>query len=154
MASEHYVAHARRIEMVRRVAPGPLAEYYAGYRAGMVRTTRTAADESQDAARQALAERALRGEEPDLSRAAWGCGYHDGQNWHDVTAHRGLLRLAILLAGDGSARGFARMVWGIDEASVRQMLAGTRPIPASRHAELLDRVAGAAEAIYAEPSDE
>ncbi len=133
-------AHARRIETMRRAAHGPLADYYAGYRAGMVRGRATAAD-AESRAREALAEAALRGTEADPRRLAWGCGYHDGQRWAAVTAHRGLLRLAIVVVGEGSARGFARHHWGLDEGNVRQMLAGRRPLPADHYGALLDLVA-------------
>lgn len=142
-----YIAHARRADLLRRHALGAASRgYWAGYRTGMVRwharDQGAAPDDTEARNRDALAEAALRGE-AESDRLAWGCGYHDGQHWDDVTQHRGLLRLAVETAGAGSVRGLAQRVLGVDDASVRQMLAGTRPVPATRHAELLDLVSAA-----------
>jgi hypothetical protein len=141
---DRYEAHARRIDALRRVVAEPLASYYAGYRAGMVRALAGAdqADDAERLARDRSAYAAVAGDAgQDASHAAWGCGYHDGQAWWDPTQHRGLLRLAIRTASPaGSARAFAREVWDVDEGSVRQMLAGTRPVPADRYTQLLDLI--------------
>lgn len=140
-----YAAHARRAEALRRVSAEPLASYWAGYRLGMVRTLREdrAAATGEERARDHRTAAALRGErDGSLADYARWCGHHDGQQWADVTQHRGLLRLAIAATGR-SVRAFALDVLGIDDASLRQMLAGTRPVPATRHSELLDLVADA-----------
>lgn len=125
-----YVAHAHRADGLRRVLPDPLASYWHGYRLGMVRGDRPPAS-SEERARDSLLAAALRGDEVPTQRLALGCGDHDGRRWADVTAHRGILRLAMALHG-GSVRGLARYGWQEEDESVRQMLAGTRPLPADR----------------------
>ena len=142
-----YRAHARRVEVYRTASPEPLASYWQGYRLGMVRSLvgDPTPQSEQDAAREARAEKAIRGGEMPIDDLARSCGYHDGQRWEDVGQHRGLLRLAIVAAGEGSVRGFSLTVLDppIADPSVRQMLAGSRPIPATRHAELLDWIVAA-----------
>lgn len=155
MASDaRYVAHAARIDGLRRVETPLLREYCMGYRAGMIRwrarEQHAAVTDAESRARDRLAREALRGRVADRLRAAQGCGYHDGQVWWDVTQHRGLVRLAIVAYG-GSARAFAREVWGVDEGSVRQMLAGTRPVPADRYTQLLDLIGAGLAASAAGP---
>lgn len=136
-----YQAHAARADTLARYSAAPLSDYWSGYRRGMVRADREALSD-EDRAVDAYTDRALRGDDTLTAEevARW-CGYHDGRHWSDVTAHRGLLRLAIVAVGGGSLRGFADGTWHVDEASVRQMAAGKRPIPATRHAELIDLIA-------------
>lgn len=138
-----YVSHARRADVMRQDADSePARQYWAGYRVGMIAALAESedalADDAEHQARDDLAERALRGEERDPSRAAWGCGYHDGQRWSDPRQHRGLLRLVIETQGGGSVRGTALGLLDVDDSSVRQMLAGTRTVPPQVHAALLD----------------
>jgi hypothetical protein len=136
-----YVAHTTRARGLASCSTEPAASYWAGYRLGMVRASRgdLTAQRSEEETIDRHVSTALVGEAdrglPDFAR--W-CGYHDGMRWADVTQHRGLLRLAIGVAGV-SNRTFASR-FGVDESSLRQMLAGTRPVPATRHAELLDLV--------------
>lgn len=142
MADPRYVAHARRAEILKSASPEPLASYWTGYRQGMVRGDREAPDDD-DAARDRHTAAAIAGDDEGsgINTFARWCGYYDGQRWTDVTAHRGLLRLAIAVRGE-SNRAFARETLGIDDGSLRQMLEGTRPVPATRHAELLDLASG------------
>lgn len=139
MADPRYTAHARRAEILKSNSPEPAASYWGGYRQGMVRGDREALT-AEDEARDRRVAAALAGERTgSLEEFARWCGYHDGQHWQDVTTHRGLLRLAIASRDLPNSR-FARDVLEISDASLRQMLAGTRPVPATRHAELLDLV--------------
>lgn len=133
-----YVAHARRIEILRRGARGEVRDYYDGYRSGMIRSTRTADPEDQDRARSATAAAALRGEIDTPSRLAYGCGYHDGQHWADERQHRGLIRLAAHRLTGGAVQALARDVLDVDDASLRQMLAGKRPVTPDVAAALRD----------------
>lgn len=142
MTSDRYTAHARRIALLQRAADEVAREYLAGYCAGMAQATRAADLSSEDAARSRLAEAAIAGTLDRPSRLAWGCGYHDGRVWETATAHRGLLRFAAHRLAGGSMRALARKVLGIDEGNLRQMLRGTRPVPADLRDELLDRVLG------------
>jgi len=143
--SPRYLAHARRIDVLRRAADDPIVrEYYTGYRHGMVRSTRDADGQETDDARAELAERAIAGEIDTPSRLACGCGYHDGLRWADPTQHRGLIRLAAHRQASGSVRALAREVLGVDEGSLRRLLRGERPIPAGLLEELRDALLGPA----------
>lgn len=140
MTDPRYTAHARRAEILKSASPEPLASYWTGYRQGMARGDREALSDD-DAARDRHTAAAIAGDDEGagITTFARWCGYHDGQRWTDVTAHRGLLRLAIAASGLPNSR-FALDVLGMSDASLRQMLAGTRPIPATRHSELLDLI--------------
>lgn len=140
MTDRLYAAHLHRAKIFESASAGPLAEYWRGYRLGMVDSS-TDGESAERQGRERLAESALRGDEADVRRLARGCGYHDGRVWSDVTQHRGLLRLAIVVVGGGSVRGFAVGSWGVDEGSVRDIVAGSRPVPAKHYQRLLDLVA-------------
>lgn len=135
-----YRAHALRAETLAGITSGAVAEYFRGYRQAMALTTGTPADPDLHATRTAIAERAVAGEEPDETRAAWGAGWYDGLRWDRPREHRGLVRLVIARAGGGSARGTARTVLGIDERGMRRILAGEQGLGAELHAELVDRL--------------
>ena len=141
MSDQRYTAHARRAETLRGVSDEPLASYWTGYRQGMARGPREALTDAETAIDAHVAA-ALAGDDESagLETFARWCGYHDGRVWADVTQHRGLLRLAITVGGQ-SNRAFALSTLRMDDAIVRQWIAGSRPISAKRYTELLDLVA-------------
>lgn len=67
------------------------------------------------------------GDTVDVTAYARSCGFVDGTRTLTGPQHVGLLRLAILLRADGSARAYAGQI-ETDERTVRRWLAGDRPI--------------------------
>lgn len=114
----------RRADLWRGLARTPAAEaYYHGLRLGLVHAGRPESDEHGDARARAYYEV----DTVDRTAYARSCGYVDGVQWETPTAHVGLLRLAILLHAEGSARAYAGTI-ETDERTVRRWLAGDRPI--------------------------
>ena len=124
MTDDPLTTAKHRADLWRGLAVSPVAEeYYHGLRLGLVFAGRADADEHGAARARPYHE-----DDPtDALRYATACGYVDGLQWDTPTAHVGLLRLAILLRTEGSARAYARSI-DVDERTVRRWLAGARPI--------------------------
>lgn len=140
--SPSYRAHAQQAETWRELAGNDarLEAYWRGYRAGMTHTLNDGAiaDDETTTARAALAARVIAGEEPDRDAVAWGAGYYDGQRWDRPAAQRGRIRFAALRRTGGSIRRLALAVLGADDAYLRAMLRGDRPIPLAIQQQLAD----------------
>lgn len=135
-----YQRHARRVDALRQIAAPLPASYWQGYRHGMIRWLAESegawADSSESAALEALADRALLGQELDPHAAARGCGYADGRQWEIPASHRGMLQL--IASDHGSTRNTATALLDLDEGTLRQIVAGARAMPLRVHQRALD----------------
>ena len=114
----------RRADVFKRIARTNEARaYYEGLRLGLVHAGRPNTAQHGTARARAYHE----SDTVDVTAYARSCGYVDGVAWDSPTAHVGLLRLAILLRADGSARAYAATIQ-TDERTVRRWLSGERPI--------------------------
>lgn len=126
----------RRADLWRGLSrTDPAREYYHGLRLGLVHAG--APESNQHGEARARAYYAV--DTVDRTAYARSCGYVDGLAWESPTAHVGLLRLAILLRADGSARAYAGTI-ETDERTVRRWLAGDRPIAGVTLALLLREI--------------